>query len=63
MLVHEGEGQRILCMQGALIGVTPVHSVHHVRHLLPCVAHCILALFSKLAAKANTKGSPECGEP
>lgn len=60
MLVHEGEGEGILCMQGALIGITSIHGIHHVRHLLPCVPQCVFALFSKLAAKANTKQSPEC---
>lgn len=63
MLVHEGEGEGILCVQGALIRITSVHSIHHVSHLLPRVPHRVFALFSKLAAKENTKGSPECGEP
>lgn len=63
MLVHEGEGEGILRVQGALIRITSVHCIHHVSHLLSRVPHCVFALFSKLAAKANTKGSPECGEP
>lgn len=56
MLVHEGDGKRIFCVQSALISVTSVHSIHHVSHLLPGVPHGIFAFFSKLAAKANTKG-------
>lgn len=63
MLVHEGEGEGILRVQGALIRITSVHSIHHVSHLLARVPHRVFALFSKLAVKANTKGSPECGEP
>lgn len=60
MLVHEGEGKGVFCMQGALVSITSVHSIHHVGHLLTCVPHCIFALLSKLAAKINTKGRPEC---
>lgn len=63
MLVHEGEREGVLRVQGALIRITSVHSIHHVSHLLPRVPHRVFALFSKLAAKANTKGSPECGGP
>ena len=60
MLVHEGDGKRVFCMQSALVSITPIHRIHHVSHLLPGVPHSILAFFSKLAAKANTKGKPEC---
>lgn len=58
MLVHEGDGKRIFCMQSALIRITSVHSIHHVSHLLAGVPHGVFALFSKLAAKANTNGKP-----
>lgn len=59
MLVHEGDGERVLCMQSALISVTSVHSVDHVSHFLPGIPHRIFAFLSKLAANTNMKGKPQ----
>lgn len=46
-------------MKGALISITPIHSIHHVCHLLPGVPHGIFSFLSKLAAQAkNNEKNP-----
>lgn len=42
-------------MQGALVSVTPIHSIHHVCHLLAGGPHGILALLGKFAAQPKKK--------
>lgn len=42
-------------MQGTLVSVTPVHCIHHVRHLLASCPHGIFALLRKFAAQPKKK--------
>lgn len=46
-------------MEGALICVTPIHCIHHVRHFLPCVSHGIFAFLSKFAAQPKAQRKKE----
>lgn len=46
--VHERDGHRLLRVQSALVGITAIHGVHHVRHLLTGVSDGILALLGEL---------------
>lgn len=55
MWVHKCDWEGILCMQSALVGVTPVHGIHHVGHLLTGGSHGILAFLCQFAAQPKKK--------
>ncbi len=48
MRVHEGDGHGLLGVQSALVSITAIHGVDHVRHLLTGVSDGILALLGEL---------------
>lgn len=51
MRVHEGDGHGLLSVQSALVCITAIHGVDHVRHLLTGVSDGVLALLGELPDK------------
>lgn len=50
--VHEGDGHGLLSVQSALVCITAIHGVDHVRHLLTGVSDGVLALLGELPDKS-----------